>query len=147
MENAEGAASVLKQLRALGVGLSIDDFGTGYSSLSYLHRFPVNTLKIDRSFISRMGANGENSEIVRTIITLAYNLGMEVIAEGIETADHLMRLRELKCGFGQGYFFSKAVDGESAFDLISHQTQECLTLPSLAEEDLVVVSDGFSHVN
>jgi diguanylate cyclase (GGDEF)-like protein len=114
MENAEAAASMLLQLRDLGVHLSIDDFGTGYSSLSYLHRFPVTTLKIDRSFIGRMGENDENAEIVRTIMTLANNLGMEVVAEGIETADQLAQLRALKCEYGQGYLFSRPVDAASA---------------------------------
>src|SRR5205085_3615734 len=110
MENAETAATMLKQLRALGLKLSIDDFGTGYSSLSYLHRFPVSTLKIDRSFIGRMGAGDENSEIVRTIITLANNLGMQVVAEGVETEAQLAQLRELKCAYGQGYLFSRPVE-------------------------------------
>src|SRR4029434_4040714 len=96
MENAEIATSMLSQLRTLGVQLSIDDFGTGYSSLSYLHRFPVNTLKIDRSFISRMSAGDENTEIVRTIMTLANNLGMDVVAEGVETQKQLAHLKEMK---------------------------------------------------
>ncbi len=90
MENAEVARNMLSQLCALGVQLSIDDFGTGYSSLSYLHRFPVKTLKIDRSFIGRMSANGENCEVVKTINTLANNLGMSVVAEGIETETQLV---------------------------------------------------------
>ena len=107
MENAEDAARVLQSLRAIGVQLSIDDFGTGYSSLSYLHRFPIDTLKVDRSFVMRMGANGENAEIVKTIITLAQNLGLSVIAEGVETIDQLKNLRELGCSYGQGYFFAK----------------------------------------
>ena len=89
MENAELATNTLMQLRKLGVHLSIDDFGTGYSSLSYLHRFPVNTLKIDRTFIGRMSKGDENSEIVRTICTLANNLGMEVVAEGVETREQI----------------------------------------------------------
>jgi EAL domain-containing protein (putative c-di-GMP-specific phosphodiesterase class I) len=114
MENAEAAASMLLQLRDLGVHLSIDDFGTGYSSLSYLHRFPVTTLKIDRSFITRMGEGDENSEIVRTIMTLASNLGMEVVAEGIETEEQLAQLRALKCEYGQGYLFSHPVNAELA---------------------------------
>lgn len=114
MENAELATNTLLQLRKLGVHLSIDDFGTGYSSLSYLHRFPVNTLKIDRSFISRMANGDENSEIVRTICTLANNLGMEVVAEGVETREQLALLRTLKCEYGQGYLFSRPVDAEKA---------------------------------
>jgi EAL domain-containing protein (putative c-di-GMP-specific phosphodiesterase class I) len=118
MENAELATNTLLQLRKLGVHLSIDDFGTGYSSLSYLHRFPVNTLKIDRSFIGRMAKGDENSEIVRTICTLANNLGMEVVAEGVETLDQLELLRSLKCEYGQGYFFSKPIDAEKATTLV-----------------------------
>lgn len=107
MENAETATSRFRQLRALGVELSIDDFGTGYSSLSYLHRFPVNYLKIDRSFVSRMAEEKDNAEIVRTIVTLARNLNMEVIAEGIESPEQFERLRALGCEFGQGYLFSQ----------------------------------------
>ena len=118
MENAELATNTLLQLRKLGVHLSIDDFGTGYSSLSYLHRFPVNTLKIDRSFIGRMAKGDENSEIVRTICTLANNLGMEVVAEGVETRDQLELLRSLKCEYGQGYLFSRPVDAEAATNLV-----------------------------
>jgi diguanylate cyclase (GGDEF)-like protein len=118
MENAEAAASMLLQLRDLGVNLSIDDFGTGYSSLSYLHRFPVSTLKIDRSFIGRMGEGNENAEIVRTIMTLASNLGMEVVAEGVENEEQLAQLRALKCEYGQGYLFSMPVDAHAAKGLL-----------------------------
>jgi diguanylate cyclase (GGDEF)-like protein len=118
MENAEAASEMLVQLRALGVQLSIDDFGTGYSSLSYLHRFPVNTLKIDRSFITRMGADGENAEIVRTIMTLASNLGMEVIAEGVETKAQLAQLKSMGCLYGQGYLFSQPLNKVGAGALI-----------------------------
>ncbi len=109
MENAEAAAVMFKQLRALGVQLSIDDFGTGYSSLSYLHRFPLNYLKIDRSFVSRMTEADDNAEIVRTIVTLARNLGMEVIAEGVETRAQYQQLKVLGCEYAQGYLFSRAV--------------------------------------
>jgi diguanylate cyclase (GGDEF)-like protein len=119
MENAEMAARLLKRLKALGVQLSIDDFGTGYSSLSYLHRFPVNTLKIDRSFVGRIGEAAENIEIVRTVISLAENMGMEVVAEGIETLSQLAQLRKLKCQYGQGYLFSRPVDAQSVSSWIS----------------------------
>jgi diguanylate cyclase (GGDEF)-like protein/PAS domain S-box-containing protein len=112
------AAGTLAQLRALGLELSMDDFGTGYSSLSYLHRFPMQILKIDRSFVNRMGAEGPNANIVRTIISLARDLGMQVIAEGVETAEHLDALRALNCGYGQGYFFSKPLDAEAATALL-----------------------------
>lgn len=118
MENVELAAQKLSQLRVLGVGLSIDDFGTGYSSLSYLHRLPIDTLKIDRSFVSNIDNNKENREIVRTIIMLARNLNMEVIAEGIEKDEQVERLRELRCSFGQGYLFSRAVAAEVASKLV-----------------------------
>lgn len=118
MENAAAATATLGQLRELGVKLYIDDFGTGYSSLSYLHRFPVGTLKIDRSFVSRMSAQDENMEIIRTIIQLAHNLRMEVIAEGVETAEQLVQLKGLKCEYGQGYLFSGPVDAEMACTLI-----------------------------
>jgi len=110
MENASATAEILRQLRALKIQLSIDDFGTGYSSLSYLHRFPINTLKIDRSFVSCIGQEGETSEIVQTIITLAHHLNMDVIAEGIETAEQLALLQSLQCEQGQGYFLSKPLD-------------------------------------
>ena len=120
MENAEIATAMLRQLRSLGVQLSIDDFGTGYSSLSYLHRLPVNNLKIDRSFVSQMRPGNENSEIVRTIITLARNLGMEVVAEGIETEEQLGQLKALSCDYGQGYLLSKPVTAEAATALLQN---------------------------
>jgi diguanylate cyclase (GGDEF)-like protein/PAS domain S-box-containing protein len=119
MENVETTTKMLYQLRDLGVQLSIDDFGTGYSSLSYLHRFPIDTLKIDRSFVIKMIDNNENIEIVRTIIILAQNLGMDVIAEGVETKEQLTRLRELKCENGQGYYFSKPLETEDAENLLA----------------------------
>jgi diguanylate cyclase (GGDEF)-like protein/PAS domain S-box-containing protein len=115
MENIETATEMLRELREIGVQLAIDDFGTGYSSLSYLHRFPIDTLKIDRSFVTRMVDNSENIEIVRTIVMLAQNLGMDVVAEGVETKDQLALLRKLGCENGQGYYFSRpstAVDAE-----------------------------------
>lgn len=117
MENAELATNMLKQLSDLNVHLCIDDFGTGYSSLSYLHRFPVDTLKIDRSFVNRIEEKDENVEIVRTIATLARNLGMEVVAEGVESAEQLACLRALNCEYAQGYHFSRPlkIDDATAF--------------------------------
>ena len=109
----------LAHLKALGVQLAIDDFGTGYSSLSRLYSFPIHTLKIDRSFVSGMDISAGNTEIVRTIIALGQNLGMQVTAEGIETPQQLSRLEELGCGFGQGYFFSKPLESQKATDLLA----------------------------
>ena len=123
MENAEAATIMLQNMKALGVQLSIDDFGTGYSSLSYLHRFPIDTLKIDRSFVSRMGVKGENLEIVQAIITLARSMHMDAIAEGVETAIQLEQLRAMQCEQGQGYFFSKPVDSEAASRLLAAAPQ------------------------
>lgn len=118
MENASSAATLLQQLKALGVQLCIDDFGTGYSSLSRLHQFPIDTLKIDRSFIRTMTSEGENAEIVQAILTLAQNLEMEVVAEGVETEEQLQQLRQLHCKYGQGYFFAKPLNSKAATALI-----------------------------
>ena len=98
--------NTLKQIKNRNIKLSIDDFGTGYSSLSYLRRFPIDNLKIDRSFINQMNLDSENFEIVRLIITLAKTLGMKTISEGVETALQLDRLKGLGCEFAQGYLFS-----------------------------------------
>ena len=137
MENVEAATGMLKELRSLGAQLSIDDFGTGSSSLSYLHRFPINTLKIDRSFVAKMTENGENAEIVRTIVVLAQNLGMDVVAEGVETNEQLVLLRALGCEFGQGYLFSKPVGVELAEEFISNNYSPSVT--ALDTGDLVAV--------
>jgi diguanylate cyclase (GGDEF)-like protein len=146
MDNAEAAAAVLARLRELGVRLSIDDFGTGYSSLSYLHRFPVTTLKIDRSFISRMSEDTEKFEIVRTIMTLASNLGMDVVAEGVETHRQLAQLKLLKCEFGQGYLFSKPVDAEAAAALLARQVAGRKLFSSRVSGDLVL-PPATSYIN
>lgn len=107
MDNAETAILMLKQIKETGVRVSIDDFGTGYSSLSYLHRFPIDLLKVDRSFVSAMEENTENGEIVRTVIALAKALNLKVVAEGIESIHQFHQLRILGCEYGQGYLFSK----------------------------------------
>lgn len=123
MENVEATIAVLKQIRALGIELSVDDFGTGYSSLSYLHRFPVSMLKVDRSFVSQMTNNNENKEIVRTIVTLAHTLGMEIVAEGVETKEQLSTLLALKCKYGQGYLFSKPIEPVAATVFVKQKAQ------------------------
>ncbi|HEY9832336.1 MAG TPA: EAL domain-containing protein, partial [Stenomitos sp.] len=124
LENPEASAALAQQLREQQIGLCIDDFGTGYSSLSYLHQFPVKMIKIDRSFVSRIGAVERDSpldsalkniqnfplQIARTIVMLAHNLEMEVIAEGVETAQQLAQLQALNCQYGQGYLFSQPQD-------------------------------------
>ncbi len=117
MEDTHIAVKMLKQLKGIGVQISIDDFGTGYSSLSYLHRFPFD-IKIDRSFVSRMTKDKESLSIVKTITTLASELGKAVIAEGIEKKEDWKLLTEIGCEYGQGYLFSKPVDKLSAGELL-----------------------------
>jgi diguanylate cyclase (GGDEF)-like protein/PAS domain S-box-containing protein len=113
MQDAESTINTLRRLKKLGVRLAIDDFGTGYSSLGYLKRFPLDTLKIDRSFVDRLGVDSEDTAIVNTIITLAKTLNLYVTGEGIETAEQLNHLRSLGCDLGQGYFFSKPLPSEA----------------------------------
>ncbi|MCC5668073.1 amino acid permease [Nostoc sp. CHAB 5784] len=119
MDNFELAITVLSQLAALNVEMHMDDFGTGYSSLNYLHRLPIKTLKIDRSFVNNIGSRGENLEIVRAIVTLAHNLNMSVTAEGIETVEQLAQLKALQCDYGQGYFFLPAMEGAEVETLLA----------------------------
>ena len=129
MADAERSAGLLSELKALGVGLDIDDFGTGYSSLSRLQGFRVDTLKIDRVFVSRMDSDTETHEIVRVIVMLAHHLGLEVVAEGVETQAQLDLLRHLGCERAQGYLFSRPVDQESILKLLS--TNRAATVPGL----------------
>jgi PAS domain S-box-containing protein len=119
MGDAEKSGRVLAELNALGVRLSIDDFGTGYSSLSRLRRIPVDTLKIDRAFISNMESDPENCEIVRTIIALAHNLGLKVVAEGTETQEQISLLKLLNCEMAQGYLYSRPVDDQAILKLLA----------------------------
>jgi diguanylate cyclase (GGDEF)-like protein/PAS domain S-box-containing protein len=130
-DNIDAAVTLLTQLRDLGVQLSIDDFGTGYSSLSYLQRFPIDTLKIDRSFVTQMMENEENLAIVRTIVALAQNLGMDVVAEGVETEDQLRLLRKLECENGQGYLFSTPLGGRQLDQFIASCNLQTLTQPDM----------------
>ena len=119
MEDPHAAVEMLQHMKELGIRLGIDDFGTGYSSLSYLHRFPLDTLKIDRSFISGKTAELNGMEIARTVMPLAKNLHLEVVAEGVETAEQVQELKKLDCKYAQGYYFSKPVSSEDAEALIS----------------------------
>ncbi len=118
MEDADRSTIVLSELKALGVRLDIDDFGTGYSSLSRLQHFPVDTLKIDRSFVSRMDTNVETREIVRIIVMLAHGLGLKVVAEGVETVAQADMLKELGCEMAQGYLYSKPVPADRIEQLL-----------------------------
>ncbi len=101
----------------------MDDFGTGYSSLSYLNRLPIDTLKIDRSFVNKLEKEPENIKLIQTIVNLAKNMQVNVIAEGVETSDQLIQLKELNCEYGQGYLFSKPVSAEGAEILITTMEQ------------------------
>jgi len=119
MENADAAISMLRSIKQLGIQISIDDFGTGYSSLSYLHRFPIDTLKIDRSFVNAIERGTENSEIVRTIVYLAKALNLNVVAEGIENIRQFHQLNLLGCEYGQGYLFSRPLPAHEIEKLLS----------------------------
>ncbi len=130
MADAEKSTGMLSELKALGVGLDIDDFGTGYSSLSRLQSFRVDTLKIDRIFVSRMDSDPETHEIVRVIINLAHSLGLKVVAEGVETQAQFDLLKKLGCERAQGYLFSKPVDHNTILKLLATNRAESVALRS-----------------
>ena len=117
--DAAGVVPAMQRLAGLGIKLSIDDFGTGYSSLSDLHSLPFDTLKIDRSFVDRLGDDGKGQEIVRSIVALGRALGKSLVAEGIETEAQLAMLRELRCDAGQGYYFSKPLAAEAITPMLA----------------------------
>ena len=119
MPNHGAISTLLSRLKDLNIGLDIDDFGTGYSSLSQLQHLPVQTLKIDRSFIARIGQDDDSLEIIRTIVALAHNLGMDVVAEGVETVHQLVQLKALNCEYAQGYYFGRPTDSDTAWSLVS----------------------------
>ncbi|MFN6540527.1 MAG: putative bifunctional diguanylate cyclase/phosphodiesterase [Nostoc sp. EkiNYC01] len=123
LENGDRVTAALSQLREMGIQLSIDDFGTGYSSLGRLYNFPISLLKIDRSFISSISANSRNLEIIEILVTLAHKLGVDVLAEGIETKEQLALLRKLNCEYGQGHFFSVPLNSSKAEALIMANPQ------------------------
>ena len=134
MHHYEGAIQKMHHLRDMGIKLSIDDFGTGYSSLSHLHRFPIDFLKVDRSFVGRVGQDARESEIVKVIVGLGRNLGMQVIAEGVETSEQAGFLRDLECEYGQGYYFARPLDAEAAGALLPHAVR-----PVESEEGIFLV--------
>lgn len=119
MDDVEATIPLLLRLKSLKIKLGLDDFGTGYSSLSYLHRFPLDTLKIDRSFVMQMENASENREIVKTIIALGHNLGMDIIAEGVETQAQANLLQQFACEYGQGFFFAKPLMAAAATELLA----------------------------
>jgi EAL domain-containing protein (putative c-di-GMP-specific phosphodiesterase class I) len=121
MDKSDTAAPLFVQLQDLNIRLHIDDFGTGYSSLAYLHNFPIDVLKIDKTFISRMNVDKEKDEIVRAVINLAQNLNMDVIAEGVETKEQLRALKAMKCSHAQGYLFSDALTDKKVEALLAKQ--------------------------
>jgi len=123
MKDTEGTINTLKKLHDMGLRLSIDDFGTGYSSLSYLKRFPINTLKIDQSFVRDITTDPDDAAIAATIVTLGHSLKLRVIAEGVETAEQLTLLREMKCDEIQGYYFSKPLIATELEQLLRHARQ------------------------
>jgi EAL domain-containing protein (putative c-di-GMP-specific phosphodiesterase class I) len=112
MMDADRNIETIRKLKAMGVRVQIDDFGTGSSSLTYLNRFQVDTLKIDRSFVSTLGMGNDRAAVVQAMITLARDMGIQVIAEGVETAEQSDRLKSYQCDRGQGYLFSKPLEAE-----------------------------------
>lgn len=126
MQNPEQASNILVRLNKMGVSLAIDDFGTGYSSLSYLQRFPIKTLKIDRSFVKDISVNTGDASIVSAIISLAHNLNLKVVAEGVEEPEQFEFLKERQCEYVQGFMFSKPVDVHSAEDMLTQNLPENL---------------------
>ena len=123
LENIAHIDDILGKLRAMGVKLQIDDFGTGYSSLGYLQRFPINTLKIDATFIHNLEKDGDRSNIVKTILSLANEMGIDTIAEGVETDTQLDILNEMACPFVQGFLISRPMDGPEALRLLENQDE------------------------
>jgi diguanylate cyclase (GGDEF)-like protein/PAS domain S-box-containing protein len=131
MRDVERTTQRLHELKALAIQLVIDDFGTGYSSLAYLRQFPITVLKIDRTFVNRLGTDPQDDAIVRSIVTLSRDLGMEVVAEGIETPEQLKTLRELGCDYGQGFYFSRPLPSAQAEELVTREAGLATPTPGL----------------
>jgi EAL domain-containing protein (putative c-di-GMP-specific phosphodiesterase class I) len=118
MGDVDAAIETLRELKALGVRVAVDDFGTGYSSLSYLKRFPVDYLKIDRSFVNGLGEDLEDRGIVATVVDLAHTLGLEAVAEGVETAEQMAHLQQLHCELAQGFYFHRPLPAADVSKLL-----------------------------
>ena len=123
MGDPERATGVLQRLHDLGVSLSIDDFGTGYTSMAYLRRLPVDELKVDRSFVTGMTENEHDAVLVRTAIDLGHNLGLTVVAEGVEKLEHVSALRALSCDVAQGYHYARPMPAEDLTALLHRLAQ------------------------
>jgi EAL domain-containing protein (putative c-di-GMP-specific phosphodiesterase class I) len=139
MDDAAANSVLLGKLKALGVHLAIDDFGTGYSSLNYLKRFPVDVLKIDKAFVDGVGQDVEATAIVEAVITLAHTLGMEVVAEGVETAVQVDQLCRLGCDVGQGYYFAKPLPVDAVDAIVGGGTAS-VTPPAIVGDGLRALS-------
>ena len=133
MQDMELAIERLKQLKELGVLLAIDDFGTGYSSLNYVRRFPVDILKVDKSFIDEVADGGESSALTAAVIELAGILNLKPVAEGIERADQLERLMELNCDLGQGYFFARPLEPKALRRMLEERHEMHAEAEALAQ--------------
>lgn len=133
MHDVENTARTLHAFKQMGVRLSIDDFGTGYSSLSYLKRFPLDTLKIDRSFVTDLGAGSDDGEIARAVIAMAHALGLEVVAEGVENQRQLDFMRDFKCDYVQGYFFSRPLPAEECAKFIKSRSMGLFVISGLSQ--------------
>ena len=130
MRNAKLAAEILRELKDRGVKIAVDDFGTGHSSLGYLRSLPLDVLKVDRSFVHNATTNADDAALVMAIITLAHSLRLEVIAEGVETEEHLQFLKLLRCDEGQGYFFAKAMPADEFRIWLKEASGEALAMPT-----------------
>ena len=122
MQDTEATIAKLQRLKDLGIRLAIDDFGTGYSSLSYLQRFPVDILKIDKSFIDKLGQGSEGNAVAKAIIMMGDSLNLKTIAEGIETPDQIGELQSLGCGAGQGYHFARPLSQDDMAKFLSERS-------------------------
>jgi EAL domain-containing protein (putative c-di-GMP-specific phosphodiesterase class I) len=138
MHDTEEIIARMAGLRDLGCQFAMDDFGTGYSSLAYLRRFPIQIVKIDRSFVASLGERAEDTAVVRAILSLAETFGMEVVAEGIEHQWQAEQLVRLGCERGQGYYFGRAMDKESLCALLARQATKTLTLDDAPELHVAV---------